>query len=322
MILDPNYMALANVLFGYALSRTAELGTKNLKLAHYTSAENALNIINGETMWLRNAGVMNDHSEIEHGRAILAAALDLPTLGGRLLPILDRAHFGLAGRITDHVQRQRQQARERIFMISLCETAENDRLGRLSMWRAYGGKTSGAALVFNSDVFDDAQMHLMSFGSPVLYGNIEEFAPQLEEVIDRLEQAPALLRSVTADIAFGAVSSVLDFAILSVKHMGFEEEREWRVIHRPFDYASAHVVDKVASIGGTPQLIYQMPLMNRPGMNMPHLTLDGLLHRVIVGPSLHPGTTWRALVEALRAKGVNTPEARVVISDIPLRQTG
>lgn len=72
-MLDPNYMALADVLFGYALSRTTELGTKNLKLAHYTSAENALNIINGETMWLRNAGVMNDHSEIEHGRGILHA---------------------------------------------------------------------------------------------------------------------------------------------------------------------------------------------------------------------------------------------------------
>jgi hypothetical protein len=105
MMLDPNYMALANVLFGYALSRTTELGTKNLKLAHYTSAENALNIINGQTMWLRNAGVMNDHSEIEHGRGILHAALELPTLGGRLYPILDRAHAGLAERIAGHVKR-------------------------------------------------------------------------------------------------------------------------------------------------------------------------------------------------------------------------
>ena len=322
MMLDPNYMALADVLFGYALSRTTELGTNNLKLAHYTSAENALNIINGQTMWLRNAGVMNDHSEIEHGRGILHAALELPTLGGRLYPILDRAHAGLAERIAGHVKRQRKQARERIFMVSLCETAATERLGRLSMWRAYGGATSGAALVFNSDVFDDAQMPLLSFASPVLYGDIEEFAPKLEAVIDRLEAAPALLRNVTADIAFNAVSSVLDFAILSVKHMGFEEEREWRVIHRPFDYASAHVVEKVASIGGTPQLIYQMPLVNQAGMNMPHLTLDRLLHRVIVGPSLHPETTWRALVEALRAKGVNTPEARVTISDIPLRQKG
>jgi len=149
-----------------------------------------------------------------------------------------------------------------------------------------------------------------------------KFTAEFKAEVVRLEAAPALLRNVTADTAFSAVSSVLDFAILSIKHMGFEEEREWRVIHRPFDYPSAHVTDKIAAIAGTPQLIYQLPLVNRPGMNMPHLTLDRLLHRVIGGPSLHPETTWRALVEALRAKGVRSPEARVVISDIPLRQTG
>ncbi|MDQ0301339.1 DUF2971 domain-containing protein [Ancylobacter polymorphus] len=322
MIIDSNYMALANVVFGYALSRMAELGKKDLKLAHYTSAENALNIINGDTVWLRNAGVMNDHSEIEHGRDILQAALDLPMLGGRLYALLDQAHFGLAQRIGDHVKRQRKQAREQIFMASLCETAANDRLGRLSMWRAYGGTTSGAALVFNGDVFASAELPLQSFASPVLYGDIDEFAQEFETLINRLDQAPALLSNVTADMAFRAVSSALDFAILSVKHRGFEEEREWRVIHRPFDQASQHVVKTVASIGGTPQLIYQMPLVSRPGMNISGLTLDRLLHRVIIGPSLHPETTWRALVESLRAKGVTSPEARVVISDIPLRQRG
>lgn len=119
---------------------------------------------------------------------------------------------------------------------------------------------------------------------PRRYGDINEFAPKLETIIDRLEAAPALLRDVTADIAFNAVSSVLAFAILSVKHMNFEEdEREWRVTHRLFDYASAYIVEKVASTGGAPQLIYQKPLVNQAGVNMPHLTLNQLLHRVIVG---------------------------------------
>ena len=90
MVVDGNYQALANVLFGYALSRTSDLARDNLKLAHYTSAENALNIISGQTMWLRNAAVMNDHSEIEHGRAIINAAMGMPPLGGRLSELLDR----------------------------------------------------------------------------------------------------------------------------------------------------------------------------------------------------------------------------------------
>lgn len=322
MVLDPNYEALANVLFEYAGARATDLASKNLKLAHYTSSENALNIIIGETMWLRNAAVMNDHSEIEYGKGIIGAAINLPSVGGQLSQVLNRAHAGLADRIISHLHNQKKQVRDRIFMASLCETEENDRLGRLSMWRAYGGNTSGAAIVFNGEVFDGAQNHLMAFASPVLYGDIEDFMPLLEAVITSLRTNPHLLGAVSADVAFGAVSSVLNFATLSIKHPGFEEEREWRIIHQPFEYSSAHVVEKVKSVTGTPQLIYEMPLVNRPGLNMPDLTLDRLLHRVIIGPSLYPETTWRAIVEALRSKGVRSPETRVVVSDIPLRQTG
>jgi len=322
MIIDSNYQALADVLFGYAAARTVNIVANKLKVAHYTSAENALNIITGQTMWLRNAAVMNDHSEIEHWRGILRAVMQTPTLGGRLGEVLDRAHSGLADRIEQHVGKQSRQTRERIFMVSLCETDANDRLGRLSMWRAYGGKTSGAALIFNSEVFADAEINLRAIASPVLYGDFDQFALKLGTVIERLESEPRLLANVSADIAFNLVSAALDFAVLSIKHIGFEEEREWRVIHRPFQDASANVIEKITLISGTPQLVYQLPLVNRPGMNMPQLTLDRLLHRVIVGPSLYPETTWRALVEALRANGVRSPEARVVMSDIPLRQTG
>ena len=321
-MLDVAYMALANVLFGYSLRRSAEVAASGLKFAHYTTAENALNIIGNQTVWLRNAAVMNDHSEIEHGRAVLNACLALPTLGDRMARALDRGYSGLSQRIVDHVAQQQRQARERIFMTSLSEHEADDRLGRLSMWRAYGGTNAGAALVFNPEVFDNAQMTLMSFASPVLYGGFEEFSPQLEAVIAKLEQNPGLLRGVSEDVAFGAISSALDFAILSTKHLGFGEEREWRVIHQPFAYPSAHVEQRIVAITGTPQLVYQLPLVGKPGMNLPDLTLDRLLHRVIIGPSLHPETTWRAIVEALRAQGIKTPEPRVVLSDIPLRQLG
>ncbi|MDJ0278670.1 hypothetical protein QLH51_17900 [Sphingomonas sp. 2R-10] len=40
---------------------------EGLKFAHYTTAENALNIMAVKSVWLRNAAVMNDHSEIEPG---------------------------------------------------------------------------------------------------------------------------------------------------------------------------------------------------------------------------------------------------------------
>jgi hypothetical protein len=321
MQIDPNYMALSDALFGYALARTAEVGSPRKKLAHYTSAENALNILTGKKIWLRSAAVMNDHSEIEHGRAILAACLDTD-LGQRFWTVLDQGHAGLAKRVRDRVAASRQRPRDRIFMVSLSEHDETDRLGRLSMWRAYGGPTAGAAIIFNTEIFDDAQINLMSFASPVLYGGAQVFAPQFEAVIAKLEAGPHLLNGVSADVAFNAVASALDFAILSTKHIGFGEEREWRVIHLPFDYASASVTERLVTIRGTPQLIYELPLVNQPGMNMPKLTLDRLIHTIIIGPALHAETCRRALVEALRMNGVQQPENRVVVSDIPLRQWG
>lgn len=306
---DANYDALAQALFSYAVSRSARLVRDNVKLAHYTTAENALNIVTGETIGLRNAAIMSDHSEIQHGRSLLDAASAASALGRRLFGVLHGAHPGLAERIMEHMREQRTQARERVFMVSLSETDADDRLGRLSMWRAYGGCTSGAALVFNPQIFNDAQPQLQAFASPVLYGGYGEFAPRLEAIIHTLECEPHLLSNVSPDTAFKVVSSAFDYAILSIKHIGFQEEREWRVIHRPYDHTSTHIVKAVTSIAGTPQLVYQMPLVNRPGLNVRGLTLDRLLHRVLVGPSLHPETTWRALVEALRVKGVRAPES-------------
>lgn len=319
---DSNYIALANVMFGYARRRADSLVQSDKKLAHYTSSENALNIINKQTMWLRSAAVMNDHSEIEHGRGILEAAMGPQLIDERFSHVLDHAHSGLAARVKERALKHPGQARHRIFMASLSETETTERLGRLSMWRAYGGKTSGTALIFNRDVFEGALQPFAAVACPVLYGGVDQFKPELEAVIEKLELNPDLLSNVSAEIALNTVSWALDFAILSIKHLGFEEEREWRVIHRPFEYSSAHVLEKVTSVTGTPQLVYQMPLVNEPGLNMPELSLDRLLHRVVIGPSLYPETTWRALVEALRNNEVQEPERRVVLSDIPFRQTG
>jgi hypothetical protein len=36
-------------------------------LVHYTSAENAINIIKSKTFWMRNTRCMNDYMEVEHG---------------------------------------------------------------------------------------------------------------------------------------------------------------------------------------------------------------------------------------------------------------
>jgi hypothetical protein len=67
--------AAATLLFSI-LSPDIHAGVARLKsgqtrLVHYTSAENALNIIKSEQFWLRDVRCMNDYSEVEHGIGVL-----------------------------------------------------------------------------------------------------------------------------------------------------------------------------------------------------------------------------------------------------------
>src|SRR3546814_8637682 len=63
------------LMYQHVAGRFEMLKSTNRKIAHYTSAENAMNIISGKTIWLRNAALMNDFMEIRYGKQCLVAAL-------------------------------------------------------------------------------------------------------------------------------------------------------------------------------------------------------------------------------------------------------
>jgi hypothetical protein len=46
---------LLDILYGHSDGRLAEVKAEGRKFAHYTTAENARNIIAGKSVWLRNA---------------------------------------------------------------------------------------------------------------------------------------------------------------------------------------------------------------------------------------------------------------------------
>jgi hypothetical protein len=315
--------ALMKVVFGYADEREARLDRENLKLAHYTTADTAMQILDGRKLWMRNATVMNDHSEIQHGHEIVSVALDTAP-GANLRNTLGRIAPGLVSTGWPKLIRLSEVEKSKIFMISLSEHQADDRLGRLSMWRAYGGPVAGVALVFNIEVIKDPSINLGSVASPVLYGSHEEFAAELKSLSARLEANADLVRSIPLEMVGLILSSAIQYAYMSIKHIGFAEEQEWRLIHRPFeDGGNAWVRDKLVSIRGIPQLIYELPLDNiHNGMNIRGINLDRLLHRVIIGPSLYPATVQRAFIDKLTHSGVTNAAAKVVVSETPLRQWG
>ncbi|MGN7161786.1 DUF2971 domain-containing protein, partial [Sphingomonas sp. SAFR-052] len=213
------------------------------------------------------------------------------------------------------------QARTQTYLTSLSAHDPDDMLGRLSMWRAYGGPTSGVALIFNTEVFANDAGQLNTYSSPVAYGNAAVMFSNLKEMADGLTANIDLVRSVPFQNAQAIVTNALQFATLSFKHPAFAEEQEWRVIHRPLTDASAFIPTSVETVRGIPQMICKVPLVNQPGLDMPWMSLDRLLHSIIVGPCVYPNQVAWAFSEILSSIGID-PTGKISIAAIPLRQQG
>ncbi|CCA89783.1 DUF2971 domain-containing protein [Novosphingobium sp. PP1Y] len=321
MALDEKTKKLLKLVFSYDAERADRLRDRKKLLAHYTTADTAMKILSGRTMWLRNAGVMNDFLEIDFGRAATETTIK-GDLGARLYEFLDGISDHLGARLLDRHEGHRKHARETVFMSSLSEHDPNDLLGRLSMWRAYGGPVAGVALLFRHEVITtelDIDMDLIT--SPVLYGGAKEYAEQFEKMVQGLEAEKDFLAEFDPEILLDVTALALQMSMLSLKHPGFEEEQEWRVIHRPYEFSSSRLLPQTITIGGIPQAVYELPFHN-PGkdalFDIPQLDLKEILAGIIIGPCLYPETVFRAFRDQMVALGQGNPVIHV--SHIPLRQ--
>src|SRR5690349_1942221 len=75
MAVSTELQALLHLLFGYADKREQRLKKRGLKLAHYTSADVAAQILLKRNVWMRNASSMNDYMEFTFGSNCLKGAL-------------------------------------------------------------------------------------------------------------------------------------------------------------------------------------------------------------------------------------------------------
>ena len=270
-------------------------------------------------MWLRNAALMNDFLEVQHGRDCLRASLQSP-LRDRLERSINPHHPGLLEEVLQWLNAGDLNARYGTYLTSLAAHESNDEVGQLSMWRAYGGSTAGAALVLNTD-FLDGDPSLGAYTSPVLYGDADEFAKEFAKVVANLEQGGDYLPLVSRDQLKGLLFTALQFSVLSTKHKGFREEQEWRVICSPSMHATPFMRADVEVVRGVPQLVYKLRLEDQDGLTMPEKSLDRLLFKIIVGPCLYPVQVVEAFVVLLQELGVPDAHSRVVFSQIPLRQS-
>jgi hypothetical protein len=289
------------------------------RFVYYTTADTATSILRYRQIWMRSTTTMNDYMEVEHGFECLNSAYKAEP-GNIFNRSIDACFPGLSEDVKKYFNAWLPGIRRDTFITCVSEhSAEEDKLGRLSMWRAYGGQ-AGVALVLNGAVMFNESDALAVYSSPVAYLDSNTFAAEVVEIARNIESEAEYIRSLDRETVKNIVFSMFRFAVLCTKHPGFHEEREWRVVASPAMHPANLPAPTVEVVRGTPQKVLKIDLQNHPDQGLVGLSLPELLNSIIIGPCEFPQVILGAFRQLLVEAGVPEPDSKIVVSDIPLRQ--
>jgi hypothetical protein len=309
------------ILHPFAFERLLRARSKGTRFVHYTSAEAAMNILRKKEIWMRKSSCMNDFLEVRYGLDLLSQVYKNET-GSRFKSILNSIFDGITGDIEKLFNDWRLAFVANTYITCVSEHLDSeDNYGRLSMWRAYG-ESGGVALVINNSAFlapvpSNGEVEVVS--SPVAYSDSHGFEGQVRKIVENIEGEIGFLRAEGREALKNRIFHMLRFAVLSTKHPGFAEEREWRILYSPTAEPSKHLTKDIQVVGGVPQPIFKVPLRDIPEAGIA-AAIPKLLDRIIIGPTQYPSAQYEAFFELLTEAGVHDPGAKLHISDIPLRR--
>ena len=291
-----------------------------------------ISILDKKAIWMRDANCMNDYSELQHGFECIAYAYN-GERGEGFRTVIDSIYPDLSLEIERMFNLWQPHLKQDTYIFCLSEHGikestkiqnvqdlpdPEDRLGRLSMWRAYG-KGNGVALVLNNKVFIEPTDAIPIYTSPVEYLEKEEFSDKFHAFSERIQLNIDFIRNVPRDEFLNWLLWKFIFAAVCTKHPGFWEEREWRIVYCPSLQSSDRIVKEIKALGGVPQCIHKVELQDYPDEGFTGVEPNKLIDRIIVGPTEYPTAARRAFEEALRKAGVEDAAKRIKISEIPVR---
>lgn len=310
---------LIEILAEYTIKTKAHLESRDINFSHYTSSIAAIGIMKNKTMWMRNSALMNDYSEIRYGENFLMNCWNDRRLGNALKKTLDyidtQIHVNITNRLTEHIKHREHQT----FILSISEHDPNENIhGRLSMWRAYGGN-AGVAIILNRELIlamDGYNIILM----PVQYVTQRQFRRNFQNLIYKIRDKIKIIREIDINSIENALYNYLHYTIMSTKHPGFSEEREWRMLYCPTlntSHGAKHILEVIKEI---PQVVYGLDLdfflskiPNKPNLNH-------LIERIIIGPTQNPNIIGEALSIEVEKFCPKNPFEKLIRSEIPLRR--
>ena len=295
-------------------------GRDRAKFVHYTSADAALNIINTKRIWMRNTTCMSDYREVSHGYDLLNAFFSNATNKGNFINALDLCSPNIGQEAIDLFNQWWSDIQRNSYIASISEHDDKENMhGRLSMWRAYGGNSARVAIVFSVPWYSGASAALNIMFSPVAYLNKDDVYDEINSVINNVKSNREFLSSIDRTTLLAQVFNMLVAGVTCLKHEGFGEELEWRILYAPKRWPSPLMEYTTEIIGGIPQIVYKLPLDKTVSETLVELDISRLFDRLIIGPSQFPLAQYDAFVDALKKADVPDAENRVFTSDIPIR---
>lgn len=263
--------------------------------------------------------MMNDYSEVEHGLHCLTQAYNDPELGKEFKETLDSTHEGLSEDVEALFNKWRKFLLERTYMVCVSEHLEHEKnIGRLSMWRAYGGRNS-VALILNPEAIMNESDVLKAFSVPVAYADDVSFKNLFHGITLGIKSDLNLFKTLDREKLKEQICLSFAFQSLATKHPGFEEEREWRIVAMPDIMGDGALEKSVEIVNGTPQLVYKIPLENSVDGDLSNMMPNELIEKIIIGPVDFGYPIMDAFISELETAGFENAAERVVVSNIPLR---
>lgn len=305
--------------------KRAELLFTGGKLVHYTSSDTAFSILSHGEVWMRNAQVMNDYTEVQHGidsmrRFFRPIADQFPDVG----QVEMRAAFEeqwpcLFNEVIDQFNYWLPRIEAHSYITSLSIQPKTESNGRLSMWRSYGMGPVGVALVINPIPFYAVEGDLGAYSNPVAYRTADQVFECFKQVATRLREEREFVSTFEREQIHSMLFNLMLNTALCCKHPGFEEELEWRIMHVDGMWSENKLIRDIRVVRGIPQTILKIPLGPAEKTGMPGMQIHELLDRIIIGPTDYPDVVKQAYIEKLRELDVPNPETKVFATDIPLR---
>lgn len=311
-----NAIKLESIFMPSARRRRDNLynGNAFAKFVHYTTAEAALGIIRSKSLWMRNTKCMSDFREITHGREMLKKHFSETNAINNFRELMNKCLPGSADKMVKLFDQWMIDTEFNTYISSISEhDPTEDQHGRLSMWRAFGGNSARVAIVLNVPWIPKRSLELAIGFAPVLYHNEKLICNEFNEILQNISQNIDFIKSANQDEVEGTIYNMLLSFVVSTKHDGFAEEREWRAIYRPQQNPSHHMNYEVEVINGIPQMVYKLPL------DKDDLDFVNLFDRLIIGPTQYPSALGDAFNSELQKIGVADSEKRINISGIPIR---